>query len=90
MFRKIELVKALIWSWLSVTVHASVETDVTVTEYLLHTPENPDVADILPHDASSLGNFNVSRGDTYITSTLGEGEGGTQKEDEVRKVAQIM
>ena len=86
MFRNMDLVAALIWLWLSVTAHASVETDVTFTEYLLHTPENPDVADVLPHDASSLGNFNVSRGDTYITSKLGEGEGGNQKEDEVREL----
>ena len=79
MFRKIELLITLIWSWLSVTVHASVETDVTFTEYLLHTPENPDVADVLPHDASSLGNFNVSRGHTYITSPLGERGRGNLK-----------
>ena len=78
MFRNMDLVAALIWLWLSVTAHASVETDVTFTEYLLHTPENPDVADVLPHDASSLGNFNVSRGDTYKRLHWERGRGATK------------
>jgi len=37
------------------------ETDVRLTKFLLHTRENPDEPDILPHDGSSLGHFDSSR-----------------------------
>ena len=66
-----KIIKVFVWPWLYVTAFASTETDVTQTEYLLHTPENPDVADVLPHDASSLGNFNPARRTFVLMHGLG-------------------
>ena len=66
-----KIIKVLVWPWLYVTAFASTETDVTQTEYLLHSPENPDVADVLPHDASSLGNFNPARRTFVLMHGLG-------------------
>ena len=73
MARNMNMIKGLIWSWLSITVHAqTTETDVTQTEYLLYTPENLHVANILPHDASYLGNFNPARRTFVLMHGLGE------------------
>ena len=70
MYPIMKIVIALLW--VSVATSAPPETDLTLVEYHLYTPDNLVVPHIIPHDASSLGNFDPSRRTFVLMHGLGD------------------